>query len=271
VFQKQPNTFQIYKRLLEEMEMPPADIQLIETALGVGPNELIIKGIKKMVGALSPVGKNRLYLYVHYITRRAMLGYIPIGHTKQIRSVRGDLPEPKLIVCANCFMIRTPCLMDRPEKKGKSKGVELDIENHQLKCSGCRSSDIEAADMRRMYVYGPSMSDTSRSRVYCTCSRCGIMTVYKYVIGQSEFCQSCYKNDMAALLTVRKCICGQRLDEKSKHTTINATNSNGQISIYGVCAVHRFITNACRRSDIQPIAFYRKLIRLNERKRKRDH
>lgn len=265
VFRRQPNTLRIYMDLLQAVEIPKGDLDLIETTLTTGSNDQISKSLKRMVALLSEVGRCRLYMYVHYITRRAMLNYIPIGYKKTFNPG----VKPRLIVCENCFTIRTPCLMSNSTTKAKSEGVELDLVDYQLRCSQCRSDNLRSIDMRYYYVYGPSMSEPTRSRTYCACSRCGIITTYKLVVGKSEFCQPCYKDEMASYLVARKCICGGRLDEKTRHVVVNAINSRGEVGIYGLCTSHRHIQSQCRSGDIPPISFFRTLIRLGDRKRKR--
>ncbi len=265
VFRRQPNTLRIYMDLLQAVEIPRSDLELIESTMTTGSNEQISKSLKKMVMSMTEVGQCRLYMYVHYITRRAMLNYIPIGHKKTF------IPglKPRLIVCENCFTIRTPCIMSDSGTKAKSEGVELDIVNYQLRCSQCRSDNLRSIDMRYYYVYGPSMSEPNRSRTYCACSRCGIITTYKLVIGTSEFCQPCYKDEMASYLVARRCICGSKLDEKTRHVIVNAINSRGEVAIYALCPSHKHVQSQCRPGDIPPISFFRTLIRLGDRKRKR--
>lgn len=266
VLKKQPNTLQIYKNILEDLGMDAADIERIG-ALMEQSNERISKGMKKMLTQISSVSRDLLYMYVFYVTRRMMLSYVPIDRQQHPRFT-GDTV---MIVCNNCFMIRTPCLMERPYKKARSKGVQIDVETGMLRCSGCKSTNIDQVDMRRTYVYGPSMSDPIKSKMYCSCYRCGIMTVYRHVIGTAELCQSCYSNDMANLLVVRKCICGRNIEEKTPHKTITALNSSGKVSLYGLCKEHFFLKNVCRESDIQSIAFYRQFLPSATRKRKRDN
>ena len=266
-FRLQPRSVQIYKYILQQIDMPEDDIDILE-ALLCHPNEKI-KGMKKAIERMSSIGRDRLYLYVHYIKTRAMLGYVRIGHMKKIQ---GDV-DPRLLVCEDCFTIRTQCLTNRLQKKSKS-GIEIDIFKSEPKCSGCKSTKIRSIDMLRNYVYGPSMSDVSSKRLYCACSRCGIITTYKYVIGQSEFCKECYSEDMASLLVIRKCLCGSILDDRQVHKTLNALNEYGQVSLYGLCSHHAYYSTLCQASDIQPIAFYKTMLNLTDgvngdRKRKR--
>ena len=265
VLERQPNTLQIHKDILVALEMDAKDIDRISDLMEQS-NERISKGMKKMLTQIGRVSRDLLYMYVFYITRRMMLAYIPVDQHKWPRFT-GDAV---MAVCRNCFMIRTPCLMERPYKKARSKGVQIDVENGMLRCSGCKSDKIDQIDMRRAYVHGPAMSDPTKSRTYCTCYRCGIMTVYRHVIGTAELCQSCYSNDVAQLLVVRKCICGRSIEDKAPHKTITALNSEGKVSLYGLCKEHFFVKNASRESDIQPIAFYRKFISNTSRKRKRE-
>lgn len=265
VVRRQPNTLQIFRCILVDIGMGAADLEIMEQLMREN-NDRISKGLKKMLAQLSDSGRDRLYLYVFFITRRLMLAYVPLGS----RSEPQHGVDTTMAVCNNCFMIRTPCLMEQPYKKAKSKGVEIDIENGVLRCAGCKSDRIDQVNMRRNYVYGPAMSDPSQSRMYCACYRCGIMTVYRHVVGTAELCESCYSDDMLHLLVVRQCICGRIIDDKSPHKTITALNSQGKVALYGLCKDHFFVKNVCRESDIQPIAFYRTFIAGTTRKRRRD-
>lgn len=268
-FAKQPKRLQLYRVILEMIDFPPKDLKLLDDLFNES-NDQISRHMKRVVmRELSPVGNARLYLYVHYIRTRNMLAYVPIGHKKDLK--KDDIP--RMLVCTYCFTIRSQCLLDRLPKKAKS-GVEIDIINDEARCSSCGMNKIESVDMRRTYVYGPSISDINKSMMHCACSRCGIMTVYKHVIGQSEFCSVCYKTVMANALSIRKCICGAILEEKKKHKSINAINARGQVSIYGLCPAHHYLQGCARPSDIQPLDFYKSIMRLDGtthegRKRKR--
>lgn len=261
---KQPNTLQIFKTILEELEVPANDIEIIQTAFSAS-NDRIFKMMKKMLGQLSQIALDKLYMYVFYVSRRAMLSYVPIGHVD-----RGRRKDNRMVVCRRCFMIRTPCLMDASYKKSKTKGVQLDIEERCIRCSGCKSDQVDHVNMSQMYVFGPSVSNSLSSQMYCGCTRCGITTVFRHVIGTCEFCPTCYHEELAGLLLVRKCVCGNYIDDKMPHRTINAINSRGQVALYALCKRHLHLQSACRPTDVQPVEFYRKLITLSERKRKRE-
>lgn len=270
MFQKQPNRLRLYDFILRGIDMPASDLTVLRDMFSLNNND-IVKNLKRLVKTMTTVGFARLYLYVHYIKTRAMLSYVPIGHTKDI-TPHESASEPTMLVCGNCYTIRTQCLSDNVHKKSKS-GVENDIVLDLASCSGCKSTDIYVVDMRRTFVYGPSMTEPTVSRMYCACTLCGIMTIYKYVVGQSEFCKVCYFKKIGKHLVIRKCMCGKILDDKMRYPTLNALNERGEVSIYGLCTDHAFVKKYVPDSCLQSIDFFRTVVKLHpvdaDRKRRR--
>lgn len=261
-FEKQPNSVRIHRCILVNIAFPEKDLAIIDELFDQS-NVTIMKKLKRVLQLLSDVGRSKLKLYMHYIKSRAMLAIIPIGHRKVLPATS---KKPFILICDSCFTIRTQCLMETPKKSTKSV-IETDIVGDHPRCSTCHSKKILAVDTRKNYVYGTSMSDDSQSRMYCTCARCGIATVYSHVIGQTELCHDCYFGTMAKLIVVRKCICGTRIDEKNDAKAVNALNENGKVSIYGLCYKHVHLAESCASSDIPSIELYRTLIRLCDKKR----
>jgi hypothetical protein len=261
-FERQPNSLRIYRKILEDIAFPPEDLEILDTLFSKS-NVAIMKSLKKILITISDVGRAKLKIYLHYIKSRSMLAIVPIGHSKRLPATD---QKPCILVCFSCFTIRTQCLIEVPKKSTKSV-IETDIIGDEPRCSTCHSTRIYAVDTRKNYVYGPSMSDDTQSRMYCTCARCGIATVYQHVIGQTELCRDCYYGTMASLLVVRKCICGAKIDEKTNAKAINALNENGKVGVYGLCQKHIHLSKSCRSSDIKEIGFYKTLIRLCDRKR----
>lgn len=263
ILRGQPQTLRIYRGILRQMKMEVHDMDIIAKGLININSVRVAKHLNGVINKLSPEGRAKLHLYVHYIAHRSQITCQRIHTRRVIPPVREDQPSPYILVCNTCATIRSQCAEPTSSKKNsktRSTGTKIDTYKGIVVCGACESEDIGIVDTRYYYVSGPTPQTPTTITTFCRCHRCGKITPYGHVIGTTEFCTKCYYV-VASQLVIRQCFCGAPISAEDTTTRkIMAINEHGETTIYGVCTKHLHVLTKFNPSDTMPIQAYHALI-----------
>lgn len=261
-FSDQSSNCQIIKGVLDTIGINKQDIDIIMTQGKRVHKEKLSKGIGIMLKSISKETKAVLHLYVHYLIKRSLFAVLPIQHPID-DLVLANKKYPSIIVCTNCFTIRSQCRGTTGECQKSKESIHIDIMNHTIMCSTCKSPDIKSVSLARNRVMGVTLMNLHTPQIITRCHMCDAPTVMKYIIGVDDFCYKCY-NKAHKELEARVCVCGVPFNEKrTAKSRLMARSESGKLSMYALCRKHAYLTKHAGAPNL-PIGMYKKIIALSE-------
>jgi len=209
--------------------------------------------------ALSAEGNAKLTMYLHYLVHRAQVSWQPIL-TAMPEAVCPPEKSPFLLVCNDCFTVRSPCRMVRDPTKPRNRvAVDITSTKEVVACTDCNSTDINFIDMRTHFVTAPAPGAPALRCTFALCRGCGDVTETHYIIGLAHLCRLCYHN-ASKHFVVHKCLCGRKPDARRSTESAVALDERGRPVLIGFCHRHTHAVSHAHPHDIMPVAFYKALI-----------
>ena len=256
---KQPEGIRVYESILLEAGMSPLSLQTLQGCLATIQTSHAKRSLSKCVGSWSQCDKNIFYMYVHFLTHRSKLRMVPVvanpppkGHEHTTERL------PILLVCTNCFTVRSPRRGSMAPKTSQ-EGTTLNTIDFGLTCTGCLSSNhIRCISLNRFKVWGLCVGGNENPTLITACRMCNVPTDSEYVVGDTELCTLCFRRAQRSMVPV-SCICGLRFTTKFPCATTFLATEARKIGLFALCTKHKHV-KAHAVSPYLDIGFYRALL-----------
>ena len=247
----------IHGEILRQIGMDPEHIEQLKNGLVSMTSGKIQREMNKLINSFSQETTSKLHIYIHYLLHRATFRIINVYEDRRNDLPRGPLPY--ILVCFNCYTIRSQARGSSAGRKSK-EGVQLDIISQtNVSCSKCRSKKkIKCVPLVNRMVHGISVNDPSAPQLFTLCRLCGVITPYNKVVSDKQLCEPCYRKAQKTLLC-KRCLCGVEFTSKSPVSSTITAVYKGNLTLVAFCDKHSWVIKHAENKKL-PVEFYESLI-----------
>lgn len=258
-FRKQPEGIRVYQGILTEAGMSLESTGALQRCLCLVNSAGIKRSLSRCISSWNPLDKAVFHAYLHFLHHRSKLRLCPVvanpppkGH--EVKTER----LPILLVCTNCFTIRSP-RRGSTATKTSQEGTTLDTIDFNMACTSCLSTrHIRCVSLNRFKVWGLCVGSADHPSLITACRMCNVPTNYEFLVGDSELCTLCFRHAQKSLKAV-SCICGVKFTTKFPCAATFLATKEKRLGLFALCNRHSHVLGHSS-SPYTDISFYHKLI-----------